>query len=112
MTTKYVVISSDQGPTRVAGTFSVHEKEMILFLNLLPGVRFFVAHDDQDNDRLRIFSGKSTKPNTRPFFNQVGSGKKIGQVNAIELFFPDLNQKYYVYLQPKHAFTNSNQGAI
>jgi hypothetical protein len=112
MNTKYVVISSDQGPIRVVGTFSVHEKGMTLFLNLFPGMRFYVADDDTDHSRLRIFSGRSTRQNTRPYFNQVGSGKRIEQLDAIELFFPDLNQKYYVYLKRIHVATSTNFGGI
>lgn len=99
MSTKYVVISSDQGPIRVVGTFSVVDSGMTLFLNLLPGMKFYITNDDKDPSRLRIFSGRSTRQNTRPYFNQVGSGKRIEQLDAIELFLPDLNQKYYVYLK-------------
>lgn len=112
MNTKYVVISSDQGPIRVAGTFSIQEREMSLFLNFLPGTKFYVANDDKDPSRLRIFSGRSTRQNTRPYFNQVGSGKRIEQLDAIELFLPDLNQKYYVYLKRNHVAPSTQTGEV
>lgn len=102
MRTKYVVISSDQGPIRVAGTFSVERGNMTLFLNLIPGVPFYVVEDDKDSTRLRIFSGRSTRQSLRPFYNQVGAGKVIARLDAYELFISDLNQKYYVYLKPDH----------
>lgn len=111
MNTKYVVISSDQGPIRVVGTFSVFEGGMTLFLNLLPGMKFYIADDDKDPSRLRIFSGRSTRQHTRPYFNQVGSGKRIEQLNAIELFLPDLNQKYYVYLKSDNHAPSKEIGA-
>lgn len=100
MNTKYVVIASEQNPIRIAGTFSVGERETLLFLNLLPGIRFFVTNDEKDSSKLRIFSGRSTRPGTKPYFNQVGSGKYISQIEAYELFFPDLGKNYYVYLKP------------
>lgn len=106
MRTKYVVISSDQDPIRVAGTFSIENKKMTLYLNLLPGIRFYVVEDEKDKNRLRIFSGKSTRPALRPYFNQVGFGKRIEQINAYEFCMCDLNQKYYVYLNPIHFNKN------
>lgn len=100
MRTKYVVISSDHDPIRVAGTFSVENQRMTLYLNLLPGIPFYVVEDEKDKSRFRIFSGRSTRQTVRPFFNQVGSGKRLSQINAYEFFISDLNQKYYVYLKP------------
>lgn len=105
---KFVVISSDQGPIRVAGTFSIQPGRMTLYLNILPGVPYFVVEDEKDKNKLRIFSGKSTRPSPRPFFNQVGTGKRIDQINAIEFFISDLNQKYYVYLNSDHFEKSPN----
>lgn len=105
MQERFLVVShlKDCEQNRIVG--SAHkmefEKYYKLFLRLLPGIPFYIVpHVDKNNEYL-IFSGLEKKNGKTRFFCKLGSGVLRHEENVLELHLPDLNQVYFLQLEPQ-----------
>ncbi len=72
-----------------------------IHLRILPGITFFLAKNWSGFPEYIIFSGHAKKDDGNyRFFHRVGSGYKAAEENVIELSLPDLNQTFYIQLDP------------
>ncbi len=77
------------------------QDHMTIHLRILPGITFFLAKNWSGFPEYIVFSGRAKKDSGGfRFFHRVGSGYKASNENIIELSFPDLNQTFYIQLDP------------
>jgi hypothetical protein len=114
--TRFLITSEKNGTAisnRVVGSaYRLDGQDhMTLHLRILPGITFFLAKNWSGFPEFIIFSGRAKKGvGTFRFFHRVGTGYKASCENVIELTFPDLNQNYYIQLDP--ADYHFDEGAV
>lgn len=77
------------------------QESLTIHLRILPGITFFLAKNWSGFPEYIVFSGRAKKDDgSYRFFHRIGSGYKAAEENVIELSLPDLNQNFYIQLDP------------
>ena len=109
-----IVSGEEEGPCRIVGSAykKASEEHFRLFLRLLPGIPYFLAQHRDRNWEYLVFSGCAKKTDgTSRFFCKIGSGVYLPEKRSVEIHLPDLNQIYYLRLEPEDYHCRANQFA-
>ena len=109
---RYLIASQpiDGAQCRISGSAFKEPNENFyrVFLRLLPGIQYYlVPHRDRTWEFI-LFSGAAKRfDGGVRFFCKIGSGISLPEKGVIEIHLPDLQQVYYLKLDPKHHLFNS-----
>ncbi len=89
------------------------ESHFEIRLNIMPKVQFYLVPNYREGPAYRIYSGKwRSERGSLKFYRDVGVGNLSHDGDYIVLEFPELNQCFYMQIEPLDIHYWANQSSV